>query len=150
MDLKCEMFLSKYVNFFRGEWDKWLRKLAFVFNSSVHTSTGYTPYELFFGRKVRIPVIILFSAALRNKSEVFSISEFKIKFSGMYELTNEAMNTRQIKALTYHDGKVCNNVSKENTVNKLYACLPRNKRDKLSLKWTGPVRIIKENIHLIW
>ena len=127
-----------------------MRKLAFVFNSSVHTSTGYTPYELFFGRKVRIPVIILFSAALRNKSEVFSISEFKIKFSGMYELTNEAMNTRQIKALTYHDGKVCNNVSKENTVNKLYACLPRNKRDKLSLKWTGHVRIIKENIQLIW
>ena len=126
-----------------------MRKLAFVFNSSVHTSTGYTPYELFFGRKVRIPVIILFSAALRNKSEVFSISEFKIKFSGMYELTNEAMNTRQIKALTYHDGKVCNNVSKENTVNKLYACLPRNKRDKLSLKWTGHVRIIKENIQLI-
>ena len=126
-----------------------MRKLAFVFNSSVHTSTGYTPYELFFGRKVRIPVIILFSAALRNKSEVFSISEFKIKFSGMYELTNEAMNTRQIKALTYHYGKVCNNVSKENTVNKLYACLPRNKRDKLSLKWTGHVRIIKENIQLI-
>ena len=126
-----------------------MRKLAFVFNSSVHTSTGYTPYELFFGRKVRIPVIILFSAALRNKSEVFSISEFKIKFSGMYELTNEAMNTRQIKALTYQDGKVCNNVSKENTVNKLYACLPRNKRDKLSLKWTGHVRIIKENIQLI-
>ena len=126
-----------------------MRKLAFVFNSSVHTSTGYTPYELFFGRKVRIPVIILFSAALRNKSEVFSISEFKIKFSGMYELTNEAMNTRQIKALTYHDGKVCNNVSKENTINKLYACLPRNKRDKLSLKWTGHVRIIKENIQLI-
>ena len=126
-----------------------MRKLAFVFNSSVHTSTGYTPYELFFGRKVRIPVIILFSAALRNKNEVFSISEFKIKFSGMYELTNEAMNTRQIKALTYHDGKVCNNVSKENTVNKLYACLPRNKRDKLSLKWTGHVRIIKENIQLI-
>ena len=126
-----------------------MRKLAFVFNSSVHTSTGYTPYELFFGRKVRIPVIILFSAALRNKSEVFSISEFKIKFSGMYELTNEAMNTRQIKALTYHDGKVCNNVTKENTVNKLYACLPRNKRDKLSLKWTGHVRIIKENIQLI-
>ena len=118
-------------------------------NSSVHTSTGYTPYELFFGRKVRIPVIILFSAALRNKSEVFSISEFKIKFSGMYELTNEAMNTRQIKALTYHDGKVCNNVIKENTVNKQYTCLPRNKRDKLSLKWTGHVRIIKENIQLI-
>lgn len=48
-------FLLKYVNFFGGEWDKWLRELSYVFNSSVHTSTGFTPFELFFGRKVRIP-----------------------------------------------------------------------------------------------
>ena len=30
-------FLLKYVNFFGGEWDKWLSELAYVFNSSVHT-----------------------------------------------------------------------------------------------------------------
>ena len=85
-------FLLKYVNFFRREWDKWLRELAYVFSSFVHTSNGYTPYELFFGQKVRIPTDILFSAALRNKSEIFSISEFKRKLSDMYELVNEAMN----------------------------------------------------------
>ena len=56
----------------------------------------------------------------------------------MYELANSVMNTRQIKALTYHDGKVCNGVIKENT--KVYVYLP-----KLSLKWTRSVRIIKEN-----
>ena len=61
----------------------------------------------------------------------------------MHELANSVMNTRQIKALTYHDGKVCNGVIKENT--KVYVYLPRNKRDKLSLKWTRSVRIIKEN-----
>ena len=46
----------------------------------------------------------------------------------MYELANEALNTRQIKVLTYHDRKVCNDVSKENA--KVYVYLPRNKRDK--------------------
>ena len=58
----------------------------------------------------------LFSAALRNKSEIISILEFKRKLSDMYKLANETMNTRQIKALTYHDRKVCN-VIKENTSN---------------------------------
>ena len=87
-------FLLKYINFFGEEWDKWLRELAYISNSSVHTSTDYTPYELFFGRKVRIPSNILFSAALRNKSETFSISEFKIKLSNVYELAKEALNTR--------------------------------------------------------
>ena len=37
---------------------------------------------------------------------------------------------------------MCNDVIKENT--EVYVYLPRNKRDKLSLKWAGPVRIIKE------
>ena len=46
----------------------------------------------------------------------------------MYELANEALNTRQIKVLTYHDRKVCNDVSKENA--EVYVYLPRNKRDK--------------------
>ena len=88
-------------------------EIAYVFNSSVHKSTGYTLYELFFGRKVRIPTDILFSATLRNKSEIFSILAFKRKLSDMYESANEAMNTRQM--LTYHDRKVCNDVIKENT-----------------------------------
>ena len=69
-------FLLQYVKFFGGEGDKWLRELAYVFDSSVHTSTDYKPYELFFGRKVRIPTYTLFSATLRDKSEIFSISEF--------------------------------------------------------------------------
>ena len=60
----------------------------------------------------------------------------------MYELANEPRNTTQIKTLTYHDQKVCNDVIKKNT--EIYVYLPRNKRDKLWLKWTRPVRIIKE------
>ena len=105
-----------------------MRDLAHVFNLSVHTSPGYTPYKLFFGGKVRIPTDILFSAALRNKSDIFSISEFKRKLSDIYELANEAMNNlpRQIKALTYHDRKVCDDVIKENA--KVYIDLPRKKR----------------------
>ena len=59
-------FLLKYVKVFGGEGDKWLRELAYVFDSSFHTSTDYTPYELFFGRKVRIPTYTLFSATLRD------------------------------------------------------------------------------------
>ena len=54
------------------------------------------------------------------------MSELKKKLSEMYELANKAMNTRKIKALTYHDRKVCNDVIKGN--NKVYFYLPRKKR----------------------
>ena len=67
----------------------------------------------------------------------------------MHELTNETMNTTQIKALTCHDRQVWNDVIKENS--EIYFYLPRTKRDKLSLKWTASVQIIKEKhpSHLI-
>ena len=54
-----------------------MRELAYVFNSSVHTSTGYTPYELFFERKVKVPAYILFSAVLREKKR--DILHFRIE-----------------------------------------------------------------------
>ena len=52
------------------------------------------------------------------------------------------MNSRQIKALTCHDRKTCNGVIKENA--EVYVYLSRHKSDKLSLKWTWSVRIIKK------
>jgi transposase InsO family protein len=36
-------------------WDKWISYATFVFNTTHHTSTGYTPHELVFGRKPNIP-----------------------------------------------------------------------------------------------
>ena len=36
-------------------WDQWLPYAMFSFNTSVHESTGITPHEAVFGRKVRFP-----------------------------------------------------------------------------------------------
>ena len=45
-----KLMLIKYVNFFGGEWDEWLRELQYAYNSSVHTSTGFSPAESMYGR----------------------------------------------------------------------------------------------------
>ena len=39
----------------RSNWDQWLPYALFSFNTSVHESTGMTPHEIVFGRKVRFP-----------------------------------------------------------------------------------------------
>jgi hypothetical protein len=38
-------------------WDKWISYATFVFNTTPHTATGFTPHELF-GRKPNIPGIL--------------------------------------------------------------------------------------------
>jgi hypothetical protein len=42
----------------QSDWDKWLPYATFVFNTTPHTSTGFTTHELLFGRKTNIPGIL--------------------------------------------------------------------------------------------
>jgi len=47
-----------YISEDQSDWDKWLHYTTFVFNTTPHTSTGFTPHELLFGRKPSIPGIL--------------------------------------------------------------------------------------------
>jgi len=37
------------------DWNKWLPFACFVYNTTPHTMTKYTPYEILFGRKANVP-----------------------------------------------------------------------------------------------
>ena len=41
------------------EWDMYLPYLCFAYRDSVHTATGFTPFQLLFGRDVRGPLSLL-------------------------------------------------------------------------------------------
>ena len=41
------------------EWDKWLPYLLFVYREAPHTATGFSPFELLFGREVRKPLAVV-------------------------------------------------------------------------------------------
>ena len=41
------------------EWDKWLPYLLFAYQESPHSATGFSPFELLFGREVRGPLMIV-------------------------------------------------------------------------------------------
>ena len=137
-----KQYLRKYTNFVGKEWDQWLREAAYAYNSSVNSSTGFTPAELMFGRKMRIPTDILYGLANNDSNAFFSIKEFQNKLNQMYELARDNLDTRQQKAASYYDKKVKDHPLDMNTL--VYVYLPRNERKQLKLKWDGPYRIITE------
>ena len=59
----------------------------------------------------------------------------------MYDLANESMGLRQTKYINYHD-KVYDDVIPEGQL--VYMYLPRKTREKLSLKWHGPCKILTQ------
>jgi hypothetical protein len=56
---RTHMTAMKYLRCFckpsNNDRDKWLPSACFVYNTTPHTMTKYTPYEVLFGRKANIP-----------------------------------------------------------------------------------------------
>ena len=51
--------LRKYVSDTGDNWDQWLPYLLFAYREVPQASTGYSPFELLYGRQVRGPLDIL-------------------------------------------------------------------------------------------
>jgi hypothetical protein len=52
-------FLRIQVNKYKSNWSSWLPYWCFAYNTTVHTQTNYTPYELVFGKLCVLPSNIL-------------------------------------------------------------------------------------------
>ena len=141
---KCNEFiknyLTSYVKFSKKEWDLWCREAAFTYNSSVHSSTGFTPARLMFGREYLVPLDVIYGA--NEKAPRYSqVGDYIKMLQKLYEVARNNMSARQLRSATYYDKKVAD---EELRVGELvYVFYPRNKSKKLACKWFGPYRILQ-------
>ena len=61
--------LSKFVSNHADDWDQWLDPVVFAYNTSRHDSTGYSPYEMIFGRTPRVPFELEIGMLLSNPAQ---------------------------------------------------------------------------------
>ena len=71
------IFMDRYPD--KNNWDLLLKQLSYAYNTSVHSSTGYTPEELMFGRTFRIPSDILYGNY--EHRHMYPIEEFQKQLS---------------------------------------------------------------------
>jgi len=58
--------LATVVDCQSSEWENYLPKVYFAYNTSEHTSTGFTPFFLMFGREASMPLDIIFGNPSNN------------------------------------------------------------------------------------
>lgn len=51
-------YFRSFVNKDQTNWDEYVPFAMFAYNSSIHSLTGYQPYELLFGRKLELTSLI--------------------------------------------------------------------------------------------
>ena len=69
--------IRSYVDEDQENWDMNLSKISFAYNTSTHSTTKQTPFELQFGRKPTIPIdIVIPNIELHQREAV--VKEYKI------------------------------------------------------------------------
>ena len=66
--------LNQYVNTNQSDWDQWLPSVVFAYMTAVHESTGFSPYQLRFGRDFK--QMINFSISVPKSQTASTINQF--------------------------------------------------------------------------
>ena len=96
--------LQKTLNEKRMEdWDVVLSEVMFAYNTSVHTTTGFTPYFLTVGVEARVPSDILVGLPeMERTPAVYAFQRYQ-KLGVAYEASREATYTATKRAKDYYD-----------------------------------------------
>jgi hypothetical protein len=117
-----------------NDWDTWLPFGCFTYNTTPHSVTKYTPYEVIFGRIANIPgKLQRYPKSLYNFDDV--VLEIKHRLQTCQQLAKERLikfKETQREKVRSHDY-----MFKENDL----ALLKVENRQKLDPQWKGPYEI---------
>ena len=128
------------------EWEDHLRSLCMAYNSSVHPTTGYSPFFLMFGRHVRIPVDLIYELPSESKSVSPSTfaTNLQATLAGAYRQVREHMGHKLDLQKVIYDRKVHGRQFSEGDLVWLHSpAVPKGRARKFHRPWTGPYKVIK-------
>ncbi|XP_038059124.1 uncharacterized protein LOC119730344 [Patiria miniata] len=128
------------------DWDRYLNPLLFAYRETPHDSTGFSPFELLYGRTVRGPMAILkelWTGKVESDTEVKTTYQYVIDLKERLEntcnLAQKELMKSQRKNKMYYNRK-----SRERSFkpgDKVLILLPTDK-NKLLLQWKGPFDVL--------
>ena len=129
-----------------SNWDSYLPVLMFAYRTSVQESTGCTPFQLVFGREVRLPIDVMFGLPPHYppmESNKYAV-DLRLRLDRAYRQVREYMGLQQRRQKVHYD-KLCNGKPFKIGDMVWLHCpgVPRGKSPKLHCYWQGPYIIHK-------
>lgn len=136
-------YLRSYVNESLNNWDEYLSQFSFTYNTTPHSSTGFTPHELVYGHKAELP-----SAFVTSQNEHTSYFQYlKDLRSKMHSIHKIAIHNLR-KAKTTRKDKY--DESSNNWIplwgdKVLLLNITTGVGQKLQTLWNGPHEVVAIN-----
>ncbi|XP_078793179.1 uncharacterized protein LOC144987743 [Oryzias latipes] len=136
--------LRKFVSETGTDWDQWLPYLLFAYREVPQASTGFSPFELLYGRQVRGPLDLLkdyWEKPVTDKDNVVSyVLKMRERLERMSTLAQEHMRSAQAQQKTWYDKKAKDRIFQ---VGQQVLLLLPTSDNKLLARWQGPYSITK-------
>ena len=126
------------------QWHRFINPLLFAYREVPQESTGFSPFELLYGRAVRGPMTILKELWTKEveepevKNSYQYVFELREKLEETLKLTHSQLQKAQDKAKHYFDRKT--RVKKFQPGEKVLVLLPTD-HNKLLRQWKGPFEV---------
>ena len=139
--------LAAYVSDHQRDWDCHLAQTQLAYNTSQHSSTGYTPHFLLFGREARLPLSVLVDAPAPPQipetlpQYVVSLRERQVE---AYERVREQLGVSHRRQKDVYDRSA--SAVQLRVGDKVWLYTPAIKKGrtaKFSRPWSGPWQISK-------
>ncbi|CAM4329409.1 unnamed protein product [Lepidochelys olivacea] len=141
-----KMMLKTFMNQHPQDWDKYLPHLLFAYREVPQESTGFSPFELLYGRRVRGPLDLMRDewegkATPNGESVVEYVLIFRERLAELMGLARENLARAQRKQKVWYDRMA--RARAYATGDPVMVLIPVRK-NKLQAAWEGPFKVVKQ------
>ena len=133
----------------KSRWKEYVQPLVHAYNCTRNDVTGFTPFELMFGRTPRLPLDDMFGLSTScsdNVSYVDFVSDLKKRLEESYQLARKNITKNQQSSKEYYDRRVRGNILEVGDrvlVRKTYF---QEGRHKLANRWEDQVYVVENQV----
>lgn len=126
------------------DWDKMIPFLLFAYREVTQESTGFSPFELLYGRDMRGPLDVLKETWVTDKRSNQNIVSYVLlmreRLAAMSQLAQQNLKTAAARQKRWYDHNVRERSFEAG--DKVLVLLPTS-ASKLTAQWQGPYHVVK-------
>ena len=138
-----EAMLSKVTDQ-QQDWDLFLPKVLFAYRTSLHETTGFTPYHLNFGRSPQLPIDVMLGRTTTATSRFYPhfVTQAHQHLTQAYKLARKHISQHHLRQNAVYDSKGTAVALQIGDIVWLHNPVVRQGNTKFTSFWRGPYTII--------